>query len=60
MFVEALILLCLLGAAVVFLAPDRHAGRLALGFSLAPLLVSLYMYLAFEGSGNALLGGDIA
>ena len=60
MFVEALILLCLLGAAVVFVAPDRHAGRLALGFSIPPLVLSLYMYLAFDGSGNALLGGDIA
>ena len=60
MFVEALVLLCLVGAAVVFVAPDRHAGRLAFGLSLAPLLVSLYMYFAFDGSGNALLGGDIA
>ena len=60
MFVEALIFLCLLGAAVVFFAPDRYAGRLALGLSLPPLVVSLYMYLGFDGSGNALLGGDIA
>ena len=60
MFVETLLALCLLGAAVVFVAPDRYAGRLAFGISLAPLLVSLYMYLVFDGSGNALLGGDIA
>ncbi len=60
MFVEALIFLCLFGAAVVFFAPNRYAGRLALGLSLPPLVVSLYMYLAFDGSGNAFLGGDIA
>ena len=60
MFVEALILLCLVGAAVVFVVPDRYAGKLALGFSIPPLVVSLYMYAAFDGSGNALLGGDLA
>jgi len=60
MFVEALILSCLIGAAVVFVAPSEYAGRVAFGVSLAPLLVSLYMYLGFDGSGNALLGGDVA
>jgi NADH-quinone oxidoreductase subunit M len=60
MLIEALVLSCLLGAAVVFLAPDRYAPRLALGLSVPPLVLSLYMYLAFEGSGNALLGGEIA
>jgi NADH-quinone oxidoreductase subunit M len=60
MLIEALVLLCLLGAAVVFLAPDRYAHELAFGLSIPPLVVSLYMYLAFEGSGNALLGGEIA
>ena len=60
MLIEALILLCLLGAAVVFIAPSRHAPKLALGVSIPPLLVSLYLLFAFDGSGNALLGGDIA
>ncbi len=60
MFVEALILLCLLGAAIVFVGPDRVAGKLAFGLSIPPLLVSLYLFFAFDGSGNALLGGDIA
>jgi NADH-quinone oxidoreductase subunit M len=60
MFIEALILLCLFGAAVVFVGPDRLAGKLAFGLSIPPLLVSLYLFFAFDGSGNALLGGDIA
>jgi NADH-quinone oxidoreductase subunit M len=60
MFVEALILLCFLAAAVVFVAPDRYAPKLAFWLSVPPLLVSLYMYLGFDGSGNALLGGEIA
>ncbi|MCY4730091.1 NuoM family protein [Natronomonas gomsonensis] len=60
MLIEALIALCLVGAAVVFLAPNRFAHKLAVGFSLPPLVISLYMYFAFDGSGNALLGGDIA
>ena len=60
MLIEALVFLCLFGAAVVFLAPDRYAHKLAFGLSVPPLLVSLYMYVAFDGSGNALLGGDVA
>ncbi|WP_336136792.1 complex I subunit 4 family protein [Natronomonas amylolytica] len=60
MYVEALIALCLVGAAAVFVAPNRFAKKLAFGVSLVPLVVSLYMYAAFDGSGNALLGGDIA
>ena len=60
MLVEALILVCLVGAAIVAAAPDRLAGRLALAVSALPVGGSLYMYAAFEGSGNALLGGDIA
>ncbi len=60
MYIEALILLSLIGAGVVFLAPNRYAGKLAFWLSLPPLLVSLYMYAIFDGSGNALLDGDIA
>ncbi|MFP4625048.1 MAG: NuoM family protein [Natronomonas sp.] len=60
MSVEALVGLCLLAAVIVFVAPNRLAPRLAFGLSLPPLVVSLYMYLAFDGSGNALLDGDVA
>ena len=60
MLVEALIAVCLVGAGVVMAVPDRYAGRLALAVSVLPVVGSLYMYVAFDGSGNALLGGDIA
>jgi len=60
MLVEALIAVCLVGSAVVTFVPDRHAEKLALGISALPVGGSLYMYAAFDGSGNALLGGDIA
>ena len=60
MLVEALIAVPLVGAAVVAAAPNEYAERLALGVSAVPLVGSLYMYLAFDGSGNALLGGDVA
>ena len=60
MLVEALIAVCLVGSAVVTFVPDRHAEKLALGISALPVGGSLYMYAAFDGAGNALLGGDIA
>ncbi|WP_299234321.1 complex I subunit 4 family protein [Natronomonas sp.] len=60
MLIEAIIAACLLSAAVVFVSPDRYAHKLALGLSVPPLALSLYAYAAFEGSGNALLGGEIA
>jgi NADH-quinone oxidoreductase subunit M len=60
MMIEALIALCLLGAAVVFFTPDRYAGKLAFGWSLLPLALSAVMLLNFDGSGNALLGGSLA
>jgi NADH-quinone oxidoreductase subunit M len=59
MLVEALILACLVGSAVVTFVPDRYAGRLALAVSALPVVGSLYMYAAFDGSGNALLGSEI-
>ncbi|WP_255150437.1 complex I subunit 4 family protein [Halorarius halobius] len=55
MMIELLLALCLLGAAAVFFLPDDWAPKAALGISLAPLAVSLYMYAVFEGAGNALL-----
>ncbi|WP_254838140.1 complex I subunit 4 family protein [Natronomonas marina] len=60
MLIEALIAVCLLGAGAVMVAPDRYAGKLAFGISALPVVGSLYMYFGFDGSGNALLGGDIA
>ena len=60
MIVEALIAVTFLAAAVVFLAPNRHAGKLAFALSLLPLVGSLYMWSVFDGSGNALTGGEIA
>jgi len=60
MLVEALIAVCLVGSAVVAFVPDRYAEKVALAVSALPVVGSLYMYVAFDGSGNALLGGDIA
>jgi NADH-quinone oxidoreductase subunit M len=61
MWIEALILTALLGAGVVFLAPDRYAGKLAAAISVVPLVVSLWMWVQFDGQGNALLpAGDLA
>jgi NADH-quinone oxidoreductase subunit M len=54
MMVEALIGVTLLSAFVVMLAPDRVAGKLAAGLSLLPVAGSLWMYVQFDGSGNAL------
>ncbi len=61
MILEALILATLLAAGVVFVAPDRYAGRLAFWLSLLPLAGSLWVWFGFDGSGNALrLGSEIA
>ena len=60
MLVEFLLAATLAAAGVVFLAPDRYAGKLATGLSLLPLAGSLFMWFNFDGSGNALLGGDLA
>jgi len=58
--IELLLGLCLVGAGVVFVLPDEYAGRAAFAWSLLPLAVSLYMYGAFDATGNALLGGQLA
>jgi NADH-quinone oxidoreductase subunit M len=60
MLIEALIAVCLLGAGLAFVLPDRYAPKFALWWSLLPIAGSLLMYAGFDGSGNALLGGDIA
>jgi len=58
--IEALIASCLLAAAITFFAPDRHAGKVGALSSLVPLVISAYMFATFSGSGNALLGGELA
>ncbi|MFC4988024.1 MULTISPECIES: complex I subunit 4 family protein [Saliphagus] len=60
MILESLIGVALLGALVTFVAPDRIAGKLAFAISLVPAALSLWMFTAFDGSGNALLDGDLA
>ncbi|WP_266076150.1 complex I subunit 4 family protein [Haladaptatus caseinilyticus] len=63
MMIEALLAVTLLSAFVVFLAPDKVAGKLAFVLSLLPLGGSLWMYSSFEATGaqgNALLGGTLA
>ncbi|WP_232701296.1 complex I subunit 4 family protein [Halobacterium wangiae] len=54
MIIEALIAVTLISAIVVMLAPDRVAGKLALGLSLLPVVGSLWMYAQFDAVGNAL------
>jgi len=54
MMIEALIGVTLLSAFAVMLAPDEVAGKLAAGLSLLPVAGSLWMYVQFDGSGNAL------
>ncbi len=60
MMIEALIAVALIGALVTFVAPNRVAGKLAFAISLVPAALSLWMFTAFDGSGNALLDGDLA
>ena len=60
MMLEALIAVALIGALVTFVAPNRIAGKLAFAISLVPAALSLWLFTAFDGSGNALLDGDLA
>ncbi|TYL40594.1 oxidoreductase [Natronococcus pandeyae] len=60
MMIEALIAVALVGALVTFIAPNRIAGKLAFAISLIPAALSLWMFTVFDGSGNALLDGELA
>ncbi|PSQ60050.1 oxidoreductase [Halobacteriales archaeon SW_7_71_33] len=60
MTIEALIVACLLGAAVTVFAPNRVASRVALLASFVPLALSAWMYATFSGVGNALIDGTVA
>jgi NADH-quinone oxidoreductase subunit M len=60
MMIEALIAVALIGALATFIAPNRVAGKLAFAISLVPAALSLWLFAAFDGSGNALLDGQLA
>ncbi|SEH40485.1 NADH dehydrogenase subunit M [Halopenitus malekzadehii] len=60
MIIEALIAFTFVSAMAVLLAPDEWAGRLAFALSLVPFLGSLFLWARFDGSGNALTGGELA
>ncbi|WP_254522891.1 complex I subunit 4 family protein [Natrinema caseinilyticum] len=60
MIIEALIAVTLVGALVTFVAPNRIAGKLAFAISLVPAAISLWLFTAFDGSGNALVDGELA
>ncbi|QCC58114.1 NuoM family protein [Natrinema thermotolerans] len=60
MMIEALIAVALIGALVTFVAPNRIAGKLAFAISLVPAALSLWLFGTFDGSGNALRGGELA
>ena len=60
MMIEILIAVTLVGALVTFVAPNRIAGKLAFAISLVPTALSLWLFAAFDGSGNALLDGELA
>jgi len=58
--IELLIAATFAAAALVFLAPDRHAARLATLSSLVPLAGIGIAWARFDAGGNALTGGHIA
>jgi len=60
MMIEILIAVALVGALVTFVAPNRIAGKLAFAISLVPAALSVWLFAAFDGSGNALLDGELA
>ena len=60
MLIEFLLGITVASALLVFMAPDRVAGKLAAGLSLLPLGTTAVMWSGFDASGNALRGGDIA
>lgn len=58
--IELLVAATFAAAVLVFLAPDRHAARLATLSSLVPLAGIGVAWARFDAGGNALTGGDIA
>jgi NADH-quinone oxidoreductase subunit M len=55
MIIEALLAVTLASALLVFVVPDRMAPKLSTALSLLPLVGSVWMWLSFDGEGNALL-----
>ena len=61
MLIEFLLGITTASALLVFVAPDRIAGKLAAVLSLLPLGTTMVMWSQFDAEGNALLeGGTIA
>ncbi|MFB6254997.1 MAG: NuoM family protein [Halobacteriaceae archaeon] len=60
MMIELLLGLTFISAVIVLFSSDEYADKLAFVLSLIPLVLSLVMYLSFEGGGNALLNGSLA
>jgi NADH-quinone oxidoreductase subunit M len=60
MLIETLLITTFVAAFVVLVAPEEWAPKLGLVGSLLPLVVGVWMYLQFDGSGNALLDGALA
>ena len=58
--IELLIGMTFIAALVVFVSPEAFASRLAAGLSLLPVVGSGLMWLQYDATGNALLGGAIA
>ena len=55
MWIEALLAVTFAAALVVFIVPNRVAGRVAFLLSLLPLGLSIAMFQRFDGTGNAFL-----
>jgi len=60
MLIELLLAVTFAIALIIFLVPDAVAARLAAVLSLLPIGLSALLWLGFTGTGNALLGGQIA
>jgi NADH-quinone oxidoreductase subunit M len=58
--IELLIAFTFVAALAVMIAPNEYAGRLAAALSVVPVVGSLWMWSAFDASGNALMDGTIA
>ncbi|MFC7222214.1 NuoM family protein [Halalkalicoccus sp. GCM10025322] len=60
MLIETLIAVTLVAALVAFITPETYAPQVAFVLSLLPLAGGLWLWNGFDGSGNALLGGNVA
>ena len=60
MLIELLLAVTFVVGIGTLLSRDELAPKVAFAGSLLPLAVSLLMWMGFDGSGNALLGGKLA